>query len=113
MKQETKTGKIAESGETKAFNAHPALTYGFAHDVCETPEEADTEVERRKLTIVELVNDYILLTARSAAYQDALSPYKKSTMSDADVRERMVKDAMRLGKSKEQAEAFVDSLLSA
>lgn len=78
--------------------------------------EFDSMVEAvGKETIVDAVNARSKSNARSAAIAAITAPYKPDPNSPAEIRKRMIADAMK-GNSKlteETAGALVDSLLSA
>jgi hypothetical protein len=86
----------------------------FEYKVCESESEALEVLQSKKDTsIVTLVNDMLKSNARNAAYQAALLPYKPSEVSPEDIKERMVRDYIRLGVSEENARKQVESLLAA
>jgi hypothetical protein len=51
--------------------------------------------------------------ARSNAYQAALLPYRPSEVTPDEIKERMVRDYIRLGVPEDAARKQVDSLLAA
>ncbi len=53
--------------------------------------------DKDRLTFRGLVNDVMQARARSNAYQKALAKYKPHTISDAAVRERVIRDMIRGG----------------
>lgn len=87
------------------------VPYEFDYNVLENGVELANEFAPAEL--LALANARVKSTANSAARQKAIAPFAQDPNSEAAIRDRMVKDAMKLGKTKEQAEAFVDSLLSA
>src|SRR4051812_25763588 len=87
------------------------VPYEFEYKVLETPAELANEFSPAQL--LDLANARLKSTANSGARQKAIAPFAQDPNSVGAIRERMVKDAMKIGKTKEQAEAFVDSLLNA
>lgn len=86
------------------------LTYSYDYDVLEN----DTEV-REKFSpegLRDLCNARLKSTANSAARQKAIAPYAQDPNSPAAIRENLIKNAMKIGKTLEQATAFVDSLFA-
>ena len=67
----------------------------------------------KKWNLVSLVNDNLKANARSNAYQAALLPYRPSEVSPDEIKERMVRDFIRLGVSEDTARKQVESLLAA
>lgn len=85
----------------------------FDYKVCESVLEAETVVSEKKLSVVSMVNDILKANARSNAYQAALLPYRPSEVSAEDIKERMIRDYIRLGIPEETARRQVDALLAA
>jgi hypothetical protein len=83
----------------------------FDYKVCENDGEAQAVLTEKKLSIVEMVNDKLKANARSNAYQAALLPYRPSEVSPEDIKERMIRDYIRLGIPEDMARAQVESLL--
>ena len=86
---------------------------GFEYQVCENQSEAEKILTDKNLSIVEMVNDKLKANARSNAYQAALLPYRPSETSPEEIKERMVRDFIRLGIDEAVARAQVDALLAA
>jgi hypothetical protein len=84
----------------------------FEYSEVENLAEANEVLAEKKWNVVEMVNDVLKANARSAAYQAALLPYKPSEVSPEDIKERMVRDFIRLGVSEEVARNQVESLLA-
>ncbi len=85
----------------------------FDYAECENDGEAIDVMSSKKWVLVELVNDLLKQASRSNAYQNALAPYRPSEVSPEDIRERMIRDFIRLGVAENQARAQVESLLAA
>ena len=86
------------------------VPYTFEYNVLENGTELANEFSPAKL--LELANARIKSTANSAARQKAVAPYAQDPDSKAAIRDRMIKDAIKAGKTREVAEKFVDSLLA-
>lgn len=84
----------------------------FEFDILENDGEARTRMTEKKWSLLEMVNEAIKATARSNAYQNALAPYRPSEVSSEDIRERMIRDYIRLGIKEDVARAQVESLLA-
>lgn len=76
-------------------------------------DEADKILADKKLTKMELVNDWLKKNARSNAYQAATLVYRPSEVPVEDIYERMRRDAIRTGMSEEQANVFIENLKAA
>lgn len=87
------------------------VPYSYEYNVLESAAELANEFSPAQL--LELANARIKSTANSGARQKAIAPYAQDPNSNAAIRERMIKDAQKLGKTREAAEAFVDSLMAA
>lgn len=85
----------------------------FEYKECETREEAEAIAAEKKLDFLGMVNDTLKANARSNAYQAALLPYRPSEVSPEEIKERMVRDYIRLGIAEDVARAQVTALLSA
>jgi hypothetical protein len=85
----------------------------FDYQVCDNETEATTVVTEKKWSVVGMVNDILKANARSNAYQAALLPYRPSEVSAEDIKERMIRDYIRLGIPEDTARKQVESLLAA
>ena len=85
----------------------------FEYQVCESEQEAQAVLTDKKWSILEMVNDVLRANARSNAYQAALLPYRPSEVSPEDIKERMIRDYIRLGIPEETARKQVEALLAA
>ena len=85
----------------------------FEYQVCETDAEAQKVIADKKWNIVSMVNDVLKANARSNAYQAALLPYRPSEVSPEDIKERMIRDYIRLGIPEDTARKQVEALLAA
>ncbi len=112
MKTETgkATATVSDYSDGKDGSLEVEVPYDFSYEVIETDTELREKFSPEALR--DLANARIKSTANSGARQKAISPFAQDPNSLAAIRERMVKDAMKAGKSREKAETFVDSLLS-
>jgi hypothetical protein len=85
----------------------------FEYSQVENADEASKVLAEKNLSIVELVNDKLKANARSNAYQAALLPYRPSEVSPEDIKERMIRDYIRLGIPEDTARKQVEALLAA
>lgn len=85
----------------------------FDYKVCDNDTEANAVIAEKKWSIVGMVNDAIKQNARSNAYQAALLPYRPSEVSPEDIKERMIRDYIRLGIPEDTARKQVEALLAA
>lgn len=89
------------------------VSYAYEFNVLETTEELNAEFTEKDL--LELANARLKATANSKARQNAIKIYAQDPNSPDAVKERMVKDAMKLDKFKNDeagARNFVDSMLA-
>ena len=84
----------------------------FDYAQVDNDTEATTVIADKKWSLVGLVNDNLKANARSNAYQAALLPYRPSEVSPEDIKERMVRDYIRLGIAEDVARKQVDALLA-
>lgn len=84
----------------------------FDYSQVESETEAQTVIADKKWNIVSMVNDNLKANARSNAYQAALLPYRPSEVSPEDIKERMIRDYIRLGFPEDVARAQVEGLLA-
>lgn len=112
MKKETETGKatVKDYSDGKDGSTEVDVQYSYEYDILESAAEVANQFAPADL--LNLANARLKSTSNSGARQKAIAPYAQDPNSNAAIRERMVKDAMKLGKSKEAAETFVDSLLA-
>jgi hypothetical protein len=85
----------------------------FDYQECENDTEANTVMTDKKWKLVDMVNEALKANARSNAYQSALLPYKPSEVSPEDIKERMIRDYIRLGIPEDTARKQVEALLAA
>ena len=85
----------------------------FDYQQVESETEAQTVIADKKWNVIAMVNDNLKANARSNAYQAALLPYRPSEVSPEDIKERMIRDYIRLGIPEDTARKQVEALLSA
>lgn len=85
----------------------------FEYQVCETVDEANKVLADKRWNIVDMVNDVLKANARSNSYQAALLPYRPTEVSPEDIKERMIRDYIRLGIPEDTARKQVEALLAA
>jgi hypothetical protein len=81
----------------------------------DSDEQANEIIASKKWNLQELVNRKLKADARSSAYQAELLQHKPvtTTATPDEIKERMVRDAIRMGLAESDARAYVDSMLSA
>ena len=110
---ETKVGKFSFAIPDGHAQAGEKIEKSFDYQVCNTEAEALAVIAEKKWSVVSLVNDNLKANARSNAYQAALLPYRPSEVSAEDIKERMIRDYIRLGIPEDTARKQVDALLAA
>ena len=85
----------------------------FDYSQVENETEAASVIAEKKWNVVNMVNDVLKANARSNAYQAALLPYRPSEVSPEDIKERMIRDYIRLGIPEDTARKQVEALLAA
>lgn len=85
----------------------------FDYQQVESETEAQAVIADKKWNVIAMVNDNLKANARSNAYQAALLPYRPSEVSPEDIKERMIRDYIRLGIPEDTARKQVEALLSA
>jgi hypothetical protein len=110
---ETKVGKFTFAIPEGHPQAGEKVEKTFDYKVCSDTDEAMSVIADKKWSIVNLVNDQLKANARSTAYQAALLPYRPSEVSPEEIKERMVRDYIRLGIPEDTARKQVESLLAA
>lgn len=85
----------------------------FNYQIVENDSEAQAVIAEKKWSVVNMVNDTLKANARSNAYQAALLPYRPSEVTPEEIKERMVRDYIRLGIPEDTARKQVEALLAA
>jgi hypothetical protein len=109
----TLVGKFTFKVPDGHAQAGEKMEKAFEYAECETEAEAVKVIEDKKWNVRDMVNDTLKANARSNAYQAALLPYRPSEVSPEEIKERMVRDYIRLGIPEDVARKQVDSLLAA
>jgi hypothetical protein len=110
---QTKIGKFTFSIPDGHDRAGEKIEKSFDFQLCDSETEATTLITEKKWSVVGMVNDTLKANARSNAYQAALLPYRPSEVSPEDIKERMIRDYIRLGIHEDTARKQVESLLAA
>lgn len=84
----------------------------FEFQIVETLDEANKVIADKKWSVIGMVNDTLKANARSNAYQAALLPYRPSEVTPEEIKERMVRDYIRLGINEDTARKQVEALLA-
>ncbi len=82
------------------------LTVDYTYDVFSTPDEA----VNAGYNFVKLANTAEKNKSKASAYQKAINALKPDANDPLEVRKRLIKDIMAMGKSEAEAEALVASL---
>lgn len=109
----TLVGKFSFKVPEGHTEAGKKIEKAFDYTECENEHEAQHVINEKKWSITDLVNEALKANARSNAYQSALLPYRPSEVSADDIRERMIRDYIRLGIAEDVARKQVESLLNA
>jgi len=110
---QTKIGKFSFAIPEGHPQAGEKIEKSFDYKVCDNDTEAQAIVTEKKWSLSGLVNDVLKANARSNAYQAALLPYRPSEVSPEEIKERMVRDYIRLGIPEDVARKQVEALLAA
>jgi hypothetical protein len=109
----TEVGKFSFKVTTEG---HPdfgkKIEKAFEYKVCENRAEAEQVMADKKWDFTDMVNDNLKENARSNAYQSATLVYKPSEVPQEDIKERMVRDYIRMGKTEERARQLVEAALA-
>jgi len=101
----------------KVPEGHPQagekIEKAFEYQETENQTEAETVISEKKWNVKSMVDETLKANARSNAYQAALLPYRPSEVSPDEIKERMVRDYIRLGVGGDVASKQVEALLSA
>ena len=109
----TNVGKFSFAIPETHPEAGKKIEKAFEYQECETQAEAESVISEKKWNVVNMVNDVLKANARSNAYQAALLPYRPSEVSAEDIKERMIRDYIRLGIPEDTARKQVEALLAA
>lgn len=85
----------------------------FDYKETESEAEAQSVMAEKKWSLKDMVDEALKANARSNAYQSALLPHKPSEVSAEDIKERMIRDYIRLGIAENIARAQVEAMLAA
>lgn len=100
----------------KVPDGHPQagekIEKAFEYPETESDSEAQNVIVEKKWNLKTMVDETLKANARSNAYQAALLPYRPSEVSPEDIKERMVRDYIRLGVPEDTARKQVEALLA-
>lgn len=85
----------------------------YEYKQVDSDTEATSVMAEKKWKLTDMVNDVLKANARSNAYQAALLPYRPSEVTPDEIKERMIRDYIRLGISEEAARAQVEGMFAA
>lgn len=85
----------------------------FDYRQVETEAEAQEVLSEKKWSLVGMVNDVLKANSRSNAYQAALLPYRPSEVTPEEIKERLIRDYIRLGIPEDAARKQVEGMLGA
>lgn len=109
----TKVGKFTFAIPEGHAQAGDKIEKTFDYLECTSDSEAQGVIAEKKWSVVSMVNDNLKANARSNAYQAALLPYRPSEVSPAEIKERLIRDYIRIGVPEDVARKQVDALLAA
>lgn len=106
---------VPPADKIKPEQAHRAgekykKTFSFPQVSNET--EAQAVCDAKEWTLVDFVNDALKNAARASSYQSEVALYKPTEVSADEIKERMVRDYIRLGIPEDVARRQVESVLS-
>src|SRR5678815_1350732 len=110
---ETKVGKFTFAIPDGHPQAGEKVEKTFEYKVCNSDSEATEVIAEKKWSVLAMVNDNLKANARSNAYQAALLPYRPSEVTPDEIKERMIRDYIRLGIPEDTARKQVEALLAA
>ncbi|MEM3038641.1 MAG: hypothetical protein QXE45_04520 [Thermoplasmata archaeon] len=108
----TLTGSFSFSVPEPHPDAGQRLTKTFTYDQVESDSEAIDVIKAKGWSLTELVNDKLKSAARANAYQNALAPYRPSEVPPDQIRERVIRDLIRVGVPEDVARRQVEGLLT-
>lgn len=109
----TLVGKFTFKVPEGHAQAGEKIEKAFEYQETENQTEAETVIADKKWNVKSMVDETLKANARSNAYQAALLPYRPSEVSPDEIKERMVRDYIRLGVAEDVARKQVEALLSA
>jgi hypothetical protein len=110
---QTKQGKFTFAIPDGHPQAGEKIEKVFDYKQVDSESEATATMVEKKWSLVGMVNDVLKANARSNAYQAALLPYRPSEVTPDEIKERMIRDYIRLGIPEDTARKQVEALLAA
>jgi hypothetical protein len=111
-KKLTGEGKAEVKDYSNGQDGSKTVEVNYNFDYIELETMAEVQQEYSEKDLIALANAREKSSSNSAARQKAIAPFAQDPDAPAAIRERMVKDAVKYGKSREDAEKFVDALLA-
>lgn len=108
----TKTAKFTFKVPEGHPEAGKKIEKAFEYPETENEQEAAKVLADKKWSIKTMVDDTLKANARSNAYQAALLPYRPSEVAPEEIKERMVRDYIRLGIAEDVARKQVEATLA-
>jgi hypothetical protein len=108
----TLVGKFSFAVPDGHAQAGEKIEKAFEFKQVDTESEAEEVMADKKWKLIDMINDNLKANARSNAYQAALLPYRPSEVSAEDIKERMIRDYIRLGIPEDTARKQVEALLA-
>jgi hypothetical protein len=108
----TKVGKFSFAVPDGHPQAGEKIEKTFDYTEVTTEAEALQVIADKKWSVMALVNDNLKANARSNAYQSALLPFRPSEVPPEEIKERMIRDYIRLGIPEDTARKQVEQLLA-
>jgi hypothetical protein len=109
---EKKVGKFTFAVPEGHPEAGTKIEKSFDYDFCNSETEALSVISEKKWNVTSMVNDTLKANARSNAYQAALLPYRPSEVSPEDIKERIIRDYIRLGFTEDVSRKMAEGMLS-
>lgn len=109
---ETKIGKFTFAIPDGHAQAGTKIEKPFEYPFTSDDAEAAEVIKSKGWKLAALVSDVMKANARSSAYQAALLPYRPSEVPAEDIKERMVRDYIRLNVPEDVARKQVEALLA-
>lgn len=106
------TFKVPENSPVESERGKK-IEKAFEYPETESEAEAQSVMTERKWSLKDMIDETLKANARSNAYQSALLPHKPSEVPQEDIKERMIRDYIRLGVPEDIARKQVDAVLAA
>lgn len=111
MRSDTGKFKFTVPADAPA-DAGKELELPYTFDIAESEDEALQVATEKKWSVLSLINDKLRTSAKSNAYQAQVAKYRPSEVSPDDIKERILRDFIRMGISEDIARKQVEALLA-